>query len=130
MSTNCPILMQSEEINAPWNAREKEEIDYNVNISQSLSSDKNIKTNNYDEDYNPTNLEEDAANNVFTPLEYITICKNIATYFLEKEDYSIYSKGILEKLIKDADNWIEDEFNVERNYVLYNRNNRKSNINS
>lgn len=117
MSINCPILMQSEEINAPWNVREKEEIDYNVNISQSLSSDKDIKTNNYDEDYNPTNLEEDAANNIFTPLEYITICKNIATHFLEKEDYSIYSKGILEKLIKDADNWIEDEFNVERNYV-------------
>lgn len=117
MLNNYPTLMQSEEMNAPWNTKEKEEIDYAVNISQSLSSDKTIKSNNYDEQYNPTNLTEDTINNIFTPLEYINICKKMANSFLEKEDYSLYSKGILERLIKDANNWIEDEFNVERNYV-------------
>lgn len=93
---------------APYNEKEKKEIEANVYVSLSLSKGFTIRTKNYelDEDGDPvfTNLEEDALQQILLP------CDATATIFNISMPLNLHE--LEKKYIKTSEGWNIDELTV------------------
>jgi len=114
--------------NAPYNEIEVPERDFDVLISQTLSKNTEVLTNDYlyhewveeDEmgkrlekewDTSDTNWEEAYINNHYTPLQLIELFKEHLEKALEStEDKS--TKKRYQELIKECSDWVEDDIEV------------------
>lgn len=113
---------------APWNEREVPERQFDVCISQTLSKSTRVTTNDYvpevdqDEDgvyesidTSDTDWKAAYNNSHYTPLELIGLFKE----FLEKHlpDPIVDIKGYRKhkSLIKECEDWVEDELEVIEN---------------
>ena len=114
---------------APWNQEETPEKDFNVTVYQSLKKNTTVTTNNYIEERciepengfyevieNTENInwsDEYSDNEHYTPLQLINLFKR----YLESElgDTVRISKfpSYLKHLVKECDNWVEEDFYIE-----------------
>lgn len=111
---------------APWNQHDNKGLEFEVAISQSLSKTTTVITTDYkeEEDYDDclnqkvmvANTEDTDWNRVYTeqhytPIELINILRNYLKNDIE-HNYTPLSLTTKENLIKECENWIEDETEV------------------
>lgn len=111
---------------APWNQHDNKGLGFEVAISQSLSKTATVITTDYkeEEDYDDclnqkvivANTEDTNWNRVYaeqhyTPIELINILRNYLKNDIE-HNYTPLSLTTKENLIKECENWIEDETEV------------------
>lgn len=113
---------------APWNEKDIPKRTFNVCVSQTLSKNTRVLTNDYspeinqeetgtyiDTDTSDTNWKLAYSEEHYTPLELIGLFKKHLENTLP--DPIIDVKGYKEsmRLIKECEEWIEDEFEVLKN---------------
>ena len=112
---NTPTLTTSQESNAPWNEEEKTDRKFECTVSQTLSKDTVIYSNNYSDDEGsvitsdiPWN--EEYSEQHYTPLELIAAFKRL----LEKlrEEGILRWRDYYHEFLKECDGWNEDELVV------------------
>lgn len=122
-SSNYPCMTQSQWDNAPWNEERIPEREFQVVVSQSLSKDTTIVTDDYnpiyDDEFGYTEIDTsdthwcDAFKKyTYTPLELLGLFKK----YLEEKLPTIENpteKRKCKGLIEDCSNWVENEFDVE-----------------
>ena len=111
--------------NAPWNQHDIPEMKFEVLVSQTLSRDASIYTDDYSPEFDEetgrtyANTEETDWKKAYqdvamTPLEIIGAAEKIAKALLEQGQTrvgGVYLKG----LIEDCEGWTEDETEVMEN---------------
>lgn len=72
--------------NAPWNEREPEELEYNIEACFELRRTDAVLTADYDGDGNLNDPRQEWKRNHMTPMEIINECKQLATAMLDSLD--------------------------------------------
>lgn len=129
MYDNFNYPLGSDGPGAPWNQNEPEEKEFSVSISQTLSKNTTVKTNDYcpgecyleverdmDGFFSFTNYEPDNTSDTdwksaykkehYTPIELIQEFKKML------EENSTISDDKRKLLIKECMDWVEDDFEV------------------
>lgn len=107
---------------APWNREDMVARPFDVFISQTLSKNTKIYTNDYTQsndneentlsiDTSDTNWREAYLDNALTPLQLISLCKKMAKKLLEEGEISI-GRNSLKDIIDNCEDWIEDDLEV------------------
>ena len=110
---------------APWNEREQEEREFSLTVSQTLSKNVTVSTNDYDltiidepnngiheENINTTDTSWSdvyAENDYRTPSQLIALFKRYLQYLLDDKTVVPTAPSFLKHLIEDCDNWVVDE---------------------
>ena len=120
--------------NAPYNEKKNEYLDFNVCISQTLSKNTSIKSNDYkkvkewDDEFYYNSIDTSEMNykaitleQHYTPMELITLFKEFLEVEVQKTDFFDDSKiRIMKNLIEECNNWTEDETEVILENVICN----------
>lgn len=121
-NSNYPAMSQSQWDSAPWNEPVIPDKTFDVLISQTLSKNTEVTTNDYtprfDEEDGPyadtedTDFESAYMEEHMTPLQLIEKFKEFLTKHLPDPvvDLAEYKKW--KKLISECDGWVEDELTV------------------
>ena len=119
-NSNYPAMTQSQWDDAPFNEPVIPERDFDIVISQSLSKDVTVCTNNYIPEYDEedghtyANTEDTdwvdvvKDNELHTPLQLIHILKEVLEKDL-KAGIVFKNPRITQKLIEECEGWQEDE---------------------
>ena len=111
MSSNYPMMSQSEESNAPWNEKRNEELAFDVDVTFTMSKRVTVKTDDYEQkdDYTDTSLTDFEmaydANGHYTIAELLNELK---TYIMAdmKTCGDGTGKGVhLRHLLEECDGW-------------------------
>lgn len=110
--------------NAPYNEVEVPEKEFEVTISQSLSKNTSIYTQDYMPEYDEedghiyadtsqTDWKQAYKDNAMTPLDIIQNCEKIAKALLE-QGQTRFAGVYLKTLVEECQDWDEDELDVEK----------------
>ena len=125
MSGYYPAGLTDNTPGCPWSEPEVPERDFDVLISQTLSRDTTITTQDYQPEFDEETGHTDANTDetdwkkaycdvAMTPLEIIGAAEKIAKVLLEQGQTRV--GGIyLKSLIQDCKGWVEDEMEVVEN---------------
>lgn len=118
---------------APYNEKRNEYLDFNVCISQTLSKNTSISSNDYkkekewdDEFYynsidtSEMNYKATALEQHYTPMDLITLFKEFLEVEVYKADFSNPRIRMMKNLIEECSNWIEDETEVILDGIKHN----------
>ena len=126
MKDNCPILMQSEEKNAPWNENEPTPVQVDCTVCYCMSKSMPVEVKGYNENTNFIEEFENDGHAIGIPTllkELEKLCneklqklkdeESLKTSFFTSQTVTIkkeekYYKGILSA----AQGWIEDDLDV------------------
>ena len=125
MSGYYPAGLTDNTPGCPWSEPEVPERDFDVLISQTLSRDTTITTQDYQPEFDEETGHTDANTEntdwkkaycdvAMTPLEIIGAAEKIAKVLLEQGQTRV--GGIyLKSLVRDCEGWVEDEMEVIEN---------------
>lgn len=121
-NSNYPAMSQSQWDSAPWNEPVVPDKTFDVLISQTLSKDTEVTTNDYtprfDEEDSPyadtedTNFESAYMEEHMTPLQLIEKFKEFLTKHLPDPVVNLAEYKKWKKLISECEGWTEDELTV------------------
>ena len=121
-NSNYPTMSQSQWDSAPWNEPVVPNKTFDVLISQTLSKNTEVTTDDYnprfDEEDGPyadtedTNFESAYMEEHMTPLQLIEKFKEFLTKHLPDPVVDIAEYKKWKKLISECDGWVEDELTV------------------
>ena len=123
-NSNYPPMSQSDWDNAPWNEPVIPEKDFDLTISQSLSKDVTVSTDDYTPEYDDedghiyANTDNTEWNKVYseehlTPLEIIQECKRLAEFCIGAGWQSISNAKVsIKRLIEECEGWENDETEI------------------
>ena len=118
---NYPYMSSSQWNSAPFNQHEYPDEEFDVTISQTLSKDTTVWTNDYileddGEGYRSYDTSETRWTEVYrktklTPLDIINACKTLAQHLLQLGTTYIGPLH-MDALIEECEGWVEDDYEV------------------
>lgn len=110
---------------APYNEEQNPYVECRLCISQTLSKDVTVKTNDYTSnliwdneltysslDFSETNIDSLYAEQHYTPYELIELFKEFLEDKVKNSDFTDPKISMMKTLIKECKNWVEDETEV------------------
>ena len=118
---DLPLMSQSQWDSAPWNQHDYPEEEFDVTVSQTLSKETTVWTDDYilecdDEGYRDYDTSETRWSEVYretkmTPLDIINACKTLAQHLLQLGTAYIGPLH-MNALIEECEGWVEDDYEV------------------